>query len=46
MNDLGRRIAELSPAKLELLTQRLKAVGADSLKQRITCRGVAGVLSG
>jgi len=39
-------VIEPSPAKLELLTQRLKAVGADSLKQRITCRGVAGVLSG
>ncbi|MEK6283643.1 MAG: amino acid adenylation domain-containing protein [Acidobacteriota bacterium] len=42
MSDLGRRIAELSPAKLELLAQKLKAAGADGPKQRITSRGVSG----
>jgi amino acid adenylation domain-containing protein len=42
MNDLSRRIAELSPAKLALLAQKLKAAGAESPKQRITCRSVAG----
>jgi amino acid adenylation domain-containing protein len=42
MSDLGRRIAELSPAKLELLAQQLRAAGADSSKQRIPCRSVAG----
>src|ERR1700752_94952 len=42
MNDLGKRIAELSPAKLELLAQRLKTAGTDNSKQRITRRSVAG----
>jgi amino acid adenylation domain-containing protein len=42
MSDLGRRIAELSPAKLELLAQQLRAAGADSAKQRITPRSFAG----
>jgi amino acid adenylation domain-containing protein len=42
MNDLSRRIAELSPAKLALLAQKLKAASADHPKQRIPCRSVAG----
>lgn len=42
MNDLSRRIAELSPAKLALLAQELKAANVDLPKQRIPCRRVAG----
>ncbi|HKU72444.1 MAG TPA: amino acid adenylation domain-containing protein [Pyrinomonadaceae bacterium] len=42
MNDLSRRIAELSPAKLALLAQKLKAASADRPKLRIPRRSVAG----
>ncbi|HEX8706911.1 MAG TPA: condensation domain-containing protein, partial [Pyrinomonadaceae bacterium] len=38
MSDLSKRLADLPPAKLELLAQRLKAKAAQSAKARIPVR--------